>query len=469
MSSLVRLIADGEIDLDVFWPIVPRTAFTILKNHTVGSRPYSEHLRGRMLIQHQPDIYALALSRETLVNLANESREKTQFFSGGLAASDGGEYRVYAIDKNFLYKNRTPVYPKGYSMWKQRDSHEIEGLPISMYAQLTFEQMKFFQGGLVSLNWNYRLPIRKSKRVSPKIWTLEVKAPDGSTYGIASTEDGLVVSDYVPFHHQEVWLGVYGQPLSVSGANRDSPLLSSIASPVKYPKFYPGWGYQKPDPKEIGLNDLNILLVDGIEAIERIFKVVDDYVEKRILFFKKKANAYLERQEIPLTYASDYPDYDEWEKARISADSIIRRQVDADIDVNVFSKLFHIVAAAFLAWEQAQAKSTCDARNLKKLLRKGDVVTRKQADVLSPLIRNCVESPKKPYRKRHDLDPCILATRLRTVLSVAEQLERTRKAGKLSRKEMKAQMENLLGAEKIDAEDASTVLYNILVPAESIR
>jgi len=84
LSSMVRLISQGEVELDVFRRIVPRTAFTILRNHTIGAGPYNVHLPGRVTIHHQPDIYALSLPKVSLVKLAQESRATIRFFSGGL-------------------------------------------------------------------------------------------------------------------------------------------------------------------------------------------------------------------------------------------------------------------------------------------------------------------------------------------------------------------------------------------------
>lgn len=175
LSSLVKLIAKGEVELDVFRRIVPRTAFTILKNHTVNAEPYSVPLIGKVTICHQPDIYALSLSRVSLIKLAAESRATIRFFSGGLVASEDNPHRVYAIDKNFLSRYPIPVLPKKAFIIDKGGVPEHTNCQISLGANLDTEEMELFQGGLVSISWNCGLPIKTISRVIPKVRVVELK------------------------------------------------------------------------------------------------------------------------------------------------------------------------------------------------------------------------------------------------------------------------------------------------------
>lgn len=140
LSSLVKLIAKGEVELDVFRRIVPRTAFTILKNHTVNPEPYSSPLLGEVTIHHQPDIYALSLSKVSLIKLAAESRATIRFFSGGLAASEANPHRVYAIDKNYLSGYPAPVSPEKIFIRDKSEAFEYTNHKVPPHAERDVEK-----------------------------------------------------------------------------------------------------------------------------------------------------------------------------------------------------------------------------------------------------------------------------------------------------------------------------------------
>jgi len=472
LSSLVKLIAKGEVELDVFRRIVPRTAFTILKNHTVNSEPYSVPLLGEVTIHHQPDIYALSLSKVSLIKLAAESRATIRFFSGGLAASEVNPHRVYAIDKNFLSKYPIRVSPKKSFIRDKSWAHEHTNYPISLDANLDIEETKLFQGGLVSISWNCRLPIRTIKRVMPNVRVVGAKVSTdyGEVGGFAAPKkEGPITSDYEPPHRQEVWLGVYDQPICIQEADSSFFPPKSPANPLRYPKFYPGRGYEKPAATDVHLDDLHILFVDGIEVLERLCKEREGEAGKVIRDFEKNVKALLDDRDFSVVALSDQEEQEKWLESRKYADNLIRQQVDSSIDLSTFYKLAHVVAAARFSWQETEVKSECNAGRIKTLLKKDGVIGRKKADVLSPLIRRSVDSSRSLYKKKHDQDNCILSTHIRSILEIVRKLIEIRKQEQLCRMDMKTKMDELLKFYKIDAEEASDALYDILIPKEIFK
>jgi hypothetical protein len=469
----VKLIAKGEVELDVFRRIVPRTAFTILKNHTVNAEPYSVPLIGKVTICHQPDIYALSLSRVSLIKLAAESRATIRFFSGGLVASEDNPHRVYAIDKNFLSRYPIPVLPKKAFIIDKGGVPEHTNCQISLGANLDTEEMELFQGGLVSISWNCGLPIKTISRVIPKVRVVELKTlfpgSSGSPGSIAAVEkEGMATGDYVPPHCQEVWLGVYDQPVCIQEVSSDSFSLSG-PSQLRYPKFYPGHGYETPGATDVHLDDLHVLFVDGIEVLERIYKESESEGRKVIGDFEKKVKALLDDRDFSVAPVPSQEDEERWSDAGKYADDLIRKQVGSTIDLSVFYKLAHVVAAARFSWQETEVKSECNAARLKIFLKKDGVIGRKKADVLSPLVRRSVETSRSLYKKKHEQDNCILSTHLRSILEIVRKLREIRKQEQLCRMDMKMKMDELLKAYKIDAEEASDALYDILVPKEMFK
>ena len=472
LSALVKLIAKGEVELDVFRRIVPRTAFTILKNHTVNSEPYSVPLIGKVTICHQPDIYALSLSRVSLIKLAAESRATIRFFSGGLIASEVNPHRVYAIDKNYLSEYPAPFSPEKIFIRDKSEASEYTNHQAPSHTERDVEKMKLFQGGLVSISWNCRLPLRTATRVVPKLRVVETKAwfAGGSAGSIAAPEkEGATTSNYVPFHRQEVWLGVYDQPIYIQEADSSFFPPKSPANPLRYPKFYPGQGYEKPAATDVHLDDLHILFVDGIEVLERIYKEREGEEGKVIRDFEKKVKALLDDRDFSVVAVSDQEEQEKWLEAVKYADHLVRQQVDSGIDLSTFYKLAHVVAAARFSWQETEVKSECNAARLKILLKKDGVIGRKKADVLSPLIRRSVDSSRSLYKKKYDQDNCLLSTHLRSILEIVRKLIEIRKQEQLCRMDMKTKMDELLKSYKIDAEEASDALYDILIPKEMFK
>jgi hypothetical protein len=465
-TDLLILISQGEITLNVYCWVVPGTIFSVLKNHTKSQTPYPNFVKNKVYIEYHPDVYAVLLPREIIIELCQKERAECYFFPGGIAEIEESPVPLVCIDRNFLSGEWPPFYWRSVKLIKGETENSVS-YAVPEREPFTNKQASWVTSGLVSPDWKKNLPLMIRERTVPIVHTKNFSQDQDQVSEMAEIRPGenKTVS-YVMPHRQEIWLGVYGQRVTVT-KNANVPLVGdSIVSPVKYPKFNYNDGYETPDPVKIEIDDLKLFFDDALELVESTFGKKTAEAKKgrkRIFDRTKKSNR---AKKLSKAKSPGYVEEKVWAEAREKAVEYAQPFVGKPIGRNCFNELIHVIASAQVAWDETPKGETCDSDRVWNLLIRGNVLYESSIEGIRPLIRFEYGKKRNRYIKKDEQDPCVLNTRVRGILIVAEEIINEKSRQHTKPNDLKTFMRRKLKAKGIESDDAATALTPVLLPEQ---